>query len=85
MFYFPGGTTPGRISTNVSLIDIIPTVRELTGLPGDKNNEGVSLVPMIKNRECDLLNKRNLFSYLWLKTKGGKINNLKEIEWKTTI
>jgi arylsulfatase A-like enzyme len=85
MMYFPGGTTSRRISTNVSIIDIIPTVRDLTGLPKDKNNEGVSLVPLIENREYDLLNKRNLFSYLWVKTKGGKINTLKEIEWKTTI
>jgi len=85
MMYFPGGITSRRISTNVSIIDIIPTVRDLIGLPKDKNNEGVSLVPLIENREYDLLNSRNLFSYLWVKTKGGKINTLKEIEWKTTI
>lgn len=77
MFYLPGTITPGRFSTNVSTIDILPTVRELLGLPGDKNDEGVSLVPMMENREHDL-DKRDLFAYLWVKMSDT-------MEWKSTI
>jgi arylsulfatase A-like enzyme len=85
IIYLPGGTASGQISTNVSTIDILPTVRELIGLPEDKNNEGVSLVPLIKSCEYgheyeqeNSLNKRNLFCYLWVKT-----SNI--MEWKSTI
>lgn len=77
MFYLPGGITPGRFSTNVSTIDILPTVRNLLDLPGDKNDEGVSLVPMMENREHDL-DKRDLFAYLWVKMSDT-------LEWKSTI
>jgi len=83
IIYLPGGTTSRQVSINVSTIDILPTVRDLIGLPEDKNNEGVSLVPLIENpgqkNESDHdLNNRNLFCYLWIKTKDI-------LEWKSTI
>jgi arylsulfatase A-like enzyme len=77
LFYLPGGTKPELIDTNVSTIDIFPTVLELLGLPEDKNNAGVSLIPLI-NKQAHGLGARNIFSYLLLKNPGT-------IEWRTNI
>jgi arylsulfatase A-like enzyme len=77
MFYFPGTITPGRFSTNVSTIDILPTVRDLLGLPEEQKDEGVSLVPIMEKQEHQL-DKRDLFAYLWVKMS-------ETLEWKSTI
>ena len=77
MVYLPGGKVTRRVSTNTSTIDILPTIRDVLGLPPDKNDEGVSLVPLMENRPHDLDN-RNLYSYLWVKTSNT-------IEWKAAI
>ena len=46
----PGVTTPGRrVDAPVSLVDIYPTLLELTGLPRKPDNDGESLVPLLKN------------------------------------
>jgi len=77
IFHLPGEKTGRRISTNASTLDILPTVRALLGLPGDKSDEGMSLVPLMENQKHNLDN-RNIYSYLWVKT-------YKKIEWKSTI
>jgi arylsulfatase A-like enzyme len=79
LIYLPGGKIYRRININVSTIDILPTVRDLTGLPVDRNDAGVSLVPLIENRKNNLHN-RYLFSHLlWAKLAE------REIEFRTTI
>ena len=87
MIYLPGGKIAKRVSTNATTIDILPTVRDLLGLSADVSDEGASLVPLIENNEdenknsenpVNKLEKRSLFSYLWVKTTD-------EIEWKSTI
>ncbi|MDG2168979.1 MAG: sulfatase [Opitutales bacterium] len=46
----PGITIPGtRIDQPVGLIDIYPTLLELAGLPPKPDNDGLSLVPLLKN------------------------------------
>ena len=48
----PGVTTPGtRIDAPVGLIDIYPTLLELAGLPPKVDNDGQSLVPLLKDPE----------------------------------
>ena len=43
-----GGFTPGRISVPVGHVDVLPTLRELAGLPPDPRNVGWSLVPLLR-------------------------------------
>ncbi|MCP4152490.1 MAG: sulfatase, partial [bacterium] len=77
MIYMPGDKSVRKVSTNVSTIDILPTVRDIIGLDKSEIDEGVSLVPLMKGLPNDL-NNRNLFSYLWVQIKDTK-------EWKATI
>ena len=46
------GYEPAQCSRPVSLIDIFPTLNELAGLTLDKEHEGVSLVPLLKNAKA---------------------------------
>lgn len=59
-------------------IDILPTVRDIIGLPKNKSDERIRLVQLIEKRPEDL-KKRALFSYLWKK----RIKN--HVEWHSTI
>ncbi|MDA0349700.1 MAG: sulfatase [Verrucomicrobia bacterium] len=48
----PGVSKPGsRIDQPVGLIDIYPTLLELAGLPPKADNDGLSLVPLLKHPE----------------------------------
>ena len=50
----PGVTTPGSRTTQpVSLLDIYPTLMELTGLPAPGHLEGKSLVPLLRDPDAD--------------------------------
>ncbi|MCK4835699.1 MAG: sulfatase, partial [Candidatus Aminicenantes bacterium] len=69
-----------EISTNVSTIDILPTVRELVGLSDSKHDEGMSLVPLIYN-EKKKPDERFIFSHLW----NIVSETHKKIEFKATI
>lgn len=46
MIYVPG-VASGRVETNVSLLDVAPTVLELAGAKGMTDAEGISLVPAL--------------------------------------
>lgn len=47
----PAGSAKGNTNSLVSLIDIYPTLLELSGLPPRKDLDGKSLVPILKNPE----------------------------------
>ena len=50
----PGVTKPGtRCGAPVSLLDIYPTLVELCGLPPKQDNDGRSLVPLLKDPAAD--------------------------------
>jgi arylsulfatase A-like enzyme len=43
---------PSRITEPVSTIDVLPTIRDLAGLPASDTDEGVSLVPLADGDEA---------------------------------
>ncbi len=52
IFSLPGVIPAGRVvETQVRAIDILPTVLQLLGLPGDVKFQGASLVPLVQGRE----------------------------------
>ena len=59
-----------RSSFQVTTLDLMPTLRELLGLPADQVEEGVSLVPILEERAAyEELGRRILFSHR--KYEGG--------------
>ncbi len=53
IIYFPGTKSAGKIcQRTVELIDIYPTLAELTGLTPPSNLQGYSLLPLLKNPEA---------------------------------
>jgi len=70
--YSNGGFKTNRIKQNVSIIDILPTLREFIGLPRDKANEGLSLLKILTDGEQNTINNRFIFSHL---LKRKTINN----------
>ncbi len=64
IMYFPqGGIKNKRISSNVGIIDILPTLREIVGLPTDNENMGMSLMPLLRNND-KVSNQRYIYSHL---------------------
>ena len=73
LFYYPEGEYKiNRIKQNTSILDILPTLREIINLPKDKMNEGVSLLDILKNGEMNEANNRILFSHLLKRKIAGK-------------
>ena len=68
IMYFPKKVKAQRIKDNVSLIDVVPTIREFLCLPRDKENEGISLASLLR-AEIPTIERRYLFAYL-LREKG---------------
>ena len=48
-----GGVSPGRIAVPVGHVDVLPTLRELVGLPADPRNVGWSLAPLLRDGRWD--------------------------------
>jgi arylsulfatase A-like enzyme len=80
LFYLPENKIFKEVNSNVSTIDILPTVRELAGLPPGKSDAGISLFPLIEKTE-ELPDQRHLFSYLW---KLGTPKR-EEIEFRSVV
>ncbi len=56
VFVWPGHIAGGqRFEAPVSLIDVLPTVLELAGLPPAEIAQGRSLAPLLRGKEVDLL------------------------------
>jgi arylsulfatase A-like enzyme len=79
------GVTPGRVSDRVSLVDILPTLREIARLPPASTDAGVSLVPLLRDRRARLA-PRPLFAHLWRRqAKDGREQALRVTltgDWK---
>lgn len=72
----PGVTNPGtRCDAPVSLLDIYPTLVDLCGLPPKRDNEGHSLVPLLKDPEAD-------WPHPAIMTMGKGNNALRTDRWR---
>jgi len=72
----PGITKPGaRCKRVVNLIDLYPTLTELCGVPGNSNNEGRSIVPLLKD-----VNKN--WEYPALTTMGQNRHGVRSERWR---
>jgi choline-sulfatase len=78
LIYLPEKKEHKKIESNVSTMDILPTLRALAGFPSGRNDAGSSLVSLIEG-EDQLSDNRYIFSYLW------KLGTLKteEIEFRS--
>ncbi len=72
----PGLTKPGsRCERTVNLLDLYPTITELAGVPHNKNNEGRSIVPLLKN-----VNKK--WNYPSLTTMGQNRHTVRDEHYR---
>ena len=53
VYYGGAGFSPRRVSIPVGHVDILPTLREIAGLPPDPRNVGWSLVPLLRDGRWD--------------------------------
>ncbi len=63
LVHAPGRFAPARATERVSLVDILPTLRALAGLPASPHDSGLSLLPLL--RGALRLPPRALFADLW--------------------
>jgi choline-sulfatase len=76
---FPG---PRRVTEPVALIDILPTLRELAGLPPEPRDEGLSLLPLLAGAPPDP-GRRSLFAHLLRRDEGGRLlHSARRGQWK---
>jgi len=72
MFHAPFlGIRPASINVNISLIDVLPTILDLTGFKKVPGMEGLSLAPILKSDDKstklkELLNNRTIFAHRML-------------------
>lgn len=72
----PGMTKPGvRCKSTVNLLDLYPTLTELCSVPGNVNNEGRSIVPLLKD-----VNKK--WDYPTVTTMGQNRHGVRSERWR---
>lgn len=65
MIHAPGRAQPRRIHHNVSLIDVLPTLLQLAGLPPVEGLDGISLAPLVQGGAApSALDERTLYAHM---------------------
>jgi len=80
----PGRFAPARVIERVSHVDVLPTLRQLTGLPPAPGDAGLSLVPLLTGA-ARRLPPRALYADLWHATHSERKRYLAgtiEGDWK---
>jgi arylsulfatase A-like enzyme len=62
VFFCPARIPAGRVAANVSLVDVLPTLREFLALPADPASAGLSLLGALQGRP---LPARPLYAHLY--------------------
>ena len=57
------GQTSRTVDANVSLVDLLPTLLDLAGLPPTDDVDGVSLAPLVEGQSDALLDDRALYAH----------------------
>jgi arylsulfatase A-like enzyme len=84
LVHAPGRFAPSRVGERVSHVDVLPTLREIAGLPPASGDAGLSLVPLLSGA-ARRLPPRALFADLWHATYSERKRYLAatiEGEWK---
>jgi arylsulfatase A-like enzyme len=77
VFFYPeGGIKPQRVLGNFSLLDILPTLRDILDLPDGEFDQGISLLPFLRG-DSSTPSNRYIFSHLL--DKKSKKNNTEAI------
>jgi arylsulfatase A-like enzyme len=76
MIFAPGWTTPGtRCERTVNLLDLYPTVTDLCGLARPKDQEGHSLLPLLKKANAE-------WTHPSLTTHGRNNHSIRTERWR---
>jgi len=63
LLHLPGAIPAGLVlDANVQTIDIVPTVLDLLGFPANRQFQGMTLLPLIRNQTYDVYRERSVFS-----------------------
>ena len=82
LLHYPERFPARRITEPVGLIDILPTLRDLTGSAPGPREEGRSLVPLIGGAPADP-EGRSLFAHLLRRDDGGRLlHSARRGRWK---
>src|SRR5688572_5847740 len=78
----PRRFAPLRVAEPVGLIDVLPTLRDVTGLPADPRDEGRSLRALLEGGPNDP-ERRSLFAHLVRRDQGGRLlHSVRRGRWK---
>jgi len=79
IFFWPGHIDGGqRFDGPVSMIDVLPTVLDLVGLPAPEVLQGQSLAPLLLGRE-GWTQRPVIFDEVWLDSASGELQGLQEV------
>ncbi len=67
IIHIPDSFGGAKVPENVSSIDILPTLRDIIGLPGSETDEGLSLISLLKG-DKEKFKDRYIYSHLWKKS-----------------
>ena len=78
----PGLFAPRRVAEPVSLVDVLPTLRDFGGAPAEPKDEGVSLRPLLDGGPADP-ERRSLFAHLLRRDQQNRLlHSVRRGRWK---
>lgn len=78
----PGLFAPRRVSEPVGIIDVLPTLRDVAGVPADSRDEGRTLRPLLEGGPVDP-ERRSLFAHLLRRDQNDRLlHSVRRGRWK---
>jgi arylsulfatase A-like enzyme len=78
----PGRFAPRRVAEPVSLLDVLPTLREIAGAPAEARDEGRSLRPLLEGGAQDP-ERRSLLAHLLRRDQSDRLlHSVRRGRWK---